>query len=61
MIRSSLLALTFALVAAAPAAAQAPIDLGAGVDPTVVVDASGTAHIAFHESATGDVYKTHTS
>jgi hypothetical protein len=56
VIRFSLLASFFALAAAAPAAAQAPIDLGAGVDPTVVVDASGTAHIAFHESAAGDVY-----
>jgi hypothetical protein len=59
VIRSSLLALSVALVAlvaAAPAAAQAPIDLGAGVDPTVVVDATGTAHIAFHESPAGDVY-----
>ena len=55
MIRSLLLALTLAVLAAAPAAAQAPIDLGAGQDPSVVVDTAGTAHIVFHVDG-GDVY-----
>ena len=55
MIRPLLLALTFALLIAAPAAAQAPIDLGPGQSPTVVVDAGGTAHIVF-DTTEGDVY-----
>ena len=55
MIRSLPLALALAAVAAPSAAAQAPIDLGPGEDPTIVVDAGGTAHVAFHEPG-GDVY-----
>jgi hypothetical protein len=55
MIRPLLLALTFALLIAAPAGAQAPIDLGPGQSPTLIVDASGTAHIVF-VTAEGDVY-----
>ena len=47
MIRSLLLALTFALLVAAPAGAQAPTDLGAGQDPSLIVDAGGTAHVVF--------------
>ena len=55
MIRPLLLALTFALLIAAPAGAQAPIDLGPGQSPTLIVDAAGTAHIVF-VTAEGDVY-----
>src|SRR5687767_3576536 len=48
--RSVLPALTLALLAAAPAAAQAPLDLGPGRGPSVVVDAAGTAHILFRSN-----------
>ena len=54
MIRSLLLALTFALLIAAPAAASAPIDLGPGAAPAVVVDEAGTAHITFGDRARRD-------
>jgi hypothetical protein len=53
--RTLLLALTLSLVLAAPAAAQAPVDLGPGQSPAVVVDGTGTAHIVFVTQA-GDVY-----
>ena len=55
MIRPLLLALTVALLIAAPAGAQAPIDLGPGQSPAVVVDAGGTAHIVY-DTTEGDVY-----
>ncbi|HWK27038.1 MAG TPA: hypothetical protein VNS09_10760 [Solirubrobacter sp.] len=48
------LALLAALLLAAPAAA-APVALGPGSDPSVVVDAAGTAHIAF-ATAAGQAY-----
>jgi hypothetical protein len=44
-----------ALVAAPPAAAQAPISLGPGQFASVIVDAAGTAHIAF-DSGAGSTY-----
>src|SRR5687767_11031905 len=46
MLRALLVALLLAAAAAAPAAA-APLDLGPGRGPSVLVDAAGTAHIVF--------------
>jgi hypothetical protein len=52
-----LLALATTLVAApATAAAQSPLDLGAGENASVVVDAAGTAHIVFNATAGGEGY-----
>ena len=44
-----------ALVVAPPAAAQTPISLGTGEAASVIVDAVGTAHIAF-DSGAGSTY-----
>ena len=44
-----------ALAAAAPAAAQSPIPLGTGEAASAIVDAAGTAHIAF-DSGAGTTY-----
>ena len=49
------LAVTGLLAGAAPAFAAAPIDLGVGDSPAVVVDGAGTAHIVFN-SAGGETY-----
>ena len=46
MLRALLVAIVLAAFAAAPADA-APLDLGPGRGPSVVVDAAGTAHIVF--------------
>ena len=45
----ALLTLALALLALAPTMAQAqgPIGLGAGKDPSIVVDAGGTGHVVF--------------
>jgi len=47
VLRTLVLALAAAAALAAPAGAQAPIDLGPGRGPSLVVDAAGTAHIAY--------------
>jgi cytochrome c5 len=52
--RASLTAVVLA-AAAAPAQAAAPMDLGAGVAPSVVVDRAGTAHVVF-DAEGGEVY-----
>ena len=46
--RACFAAVVFALVLAAPAGAATAIPIGTGVDPNVVLDAAGTAYIAWN-------------
>jgi hypothetical protein len=50
-----LIAAALALVAATPAKAAAPVDLGVGSNPSAVIDTAGTAHIVFN-SGDGQTY-----
>jgi hypothetical protein len=45
--RTWLIAAALTLGASAPAQAAAPVDLGVGVNPSVVVDPAGTAHVVY--------------
>jgi hypothetical protein len=53
--RTWLIAVAWALAAAAPARAAAPLDLGVGSNPAGVIDPAGTAHIVF-TSPDGQTY-----